>query len=52
MGDQLLLPMRSYSDGMRMRVAFGLSLAFNFECILIDEVLFVGDTRFQRKCHS
>jgi capsular polysaccharide transport system ATP-binding protein len=51
LGDQLLLPMRSYSDGMRMRVAFGLSLAFEFECILIDEVMFVGDTRFQRKCH-
>jgi capsular polysaccharide transport system ATP-binding protein len=51
MGDQLLLPMRSYSDGMRMRVAFGLSLAFDFECILIDEVLFVGDVKFQRKCH-
>jgi capsular polysaccharide transport system ATP-binding protein len=51
LGDHLLLPMRSYSDGMRMRVAFGLSLAIEFECILIDEVLFVGDTRFQRKCH-
>jgi capsular polysaccharide transport system ATP-binding protein len=51
MGDHLLLPMRSYSDGMRMRVAFGLSLAIEFDCILIDEVLFVGDTRFQRKCH-
>lgn len=51
LGDDLLLPMRSYSDGMRMRVAFGLSLAIEFDCILIDEVLFVGDARFQRKCH-
>jgi capsular polysaccharide transport system ATP-binding protein len=51
LGDHLLLPMRSYSDGMRMRVAFGLSLAIEFDCILIDEVLFVGDQRFQRKCH-
>lgn len=51
LGDHLLLPMRSYSDGMRMRGAFGLSLAIEFDCILIDEVLFVGDTRFQRKCH-
>ena len=51
LGDHLLLPMRSYSDGMRMRVAFGLSLAIEFDCILIDEVLFVGDARFQRKCH-
>lgn len=51
LGKLLLLPMRSYSDGMRMRVAFALSLAIDFECILIDEVLFVGDTRFQQKCH-
>lgn len=51
LGNLLLLPMRSYSDGMRMRVAFALSLAIDFECILIDEVLFVGDTRFQQKCH-
>ena len=51
LGNLLRLPMRSYSDGMRMRVAFALSLAIDFECILIDEVLFVGDQRFQRKCH-
>lgn len=51
LGHLLRLPMRSYSDGMRMRVAFALSLAIDFECILIDEVLFVGDQRFQRKCH-
>ncbi len=51
LGQLLLLPMRSYSDGMKMRVAFALSLAIEFECILIDEVLFVGDLRFQKKCH-
>lgn len=48
---QLLLPMRMYSSGMMMRVAFALSIAIDFECILIDEVLFVGDQRFQQKCH-
>ena len=51
LGELLKLPMRSYSDGMRMRVAFALSIAIDFECILIDEVLFVGDQSFQRKCH-
>ena len=51
LGDHLLLPVRSYSDGMRMRLAFGLSLALEFDCILIDEVMFVGDQRFQKKCH-
>lgn len=49
-GRQLLMPMRLYSNGMRMRVAFALSLAINFECFLIDEVLLVGDLRFQEKC--
>jgi capsular polysaccharide transport system ATP-binding protein len=51
MGKLLLLPMHTYSSGMVMRVAFALSMAIDFDCILIDEVLFVGDQRFQRKCH-
>ena len=51
LGDLLFSPVRSYSDGMRARLAFGLSLAINFDCILIDEVLGVGDQRFQQKCH-
>ena len=35
-----------------MRLAFALSLAMNFECYLIDEVILVGDRRFQLKCHD
>jgi capsular polysaccharide transport system ATP-binding protein len=49
-GKQLRMPMRFYSSGMRMRVAFALSLAIDFECFLIDEVLLVGDLKFQEKC--
>jgi capsular polysaccharide transport system ATP-binding protein len=49
-GDMLYEPVRVYSSGMRMRLAFGLSLAIDFDCFLIDEVLFVGDLRFQEKC--
>ena len=49
-GKQLFIPMRFYSSGMRMRVAFALSLAIDFECFLIDEVLLVGDLKFQEKC--
>jgi capsular polysaccharide transport system ATP-binding protein len=45
------VPVRYYSSGMRMRLAFALSLAIDFECLLIDEVLMVGDRRFQEKCH-
>jgi len=37
---------------MRARLAFGLSLAIDFDCYLIDEVVAVGDARFQRKCRE
>ena len=50
LGRDLHEPMRLYSDGMRMRLAFALSLAIDFECLLIDEVILVGDKRFQEKC--
>ena len=43
------MPMRSYSSGMRSRVAFGLSMAFNFDYYLLDEVGAVGDAAFKRK---
>lgn len=51
-GKQLHVPVRFYSSGMRMRLAFALSLAIDFECILIDEVILVGDQRFQKKCNE
>jgi capsular polysaccharide transport system ATP-binding protein len=51
LGSQLHIPVRFYSSGMRMRLAFALSLAIDFECFLIDEVILVGDQRFQQKCH-
>ena len=51
LGRQLHLPVRFYSNGMRMRLAFALSLAIDFECFLIDEVILVGDQRFQEKCN-
>lgn len=52
LGRHIYTPVRFYSDGMRMRLAFALSLAMDFECYLIDEVLLVGDRRFQLKCHD
>ncbi|MEK7995142.1 MAG: ABC transporter ATP-binding protein [Planctomycetota bacterium] len=52
LGRNLFKPLRYYSDGMRMRLAFALSLSINFDCYLIDEVILVGDRRFQQKCHD
>ena len=43
------LPVKTYSSGMRARVAFGLSMAFDFDYYLIDEITAVGDERFRRK---
>lgn len=51
LGSQLRMPVKTYSSGMRARLAFGLSLAIEFDCYLIDEVIMVGDHNFQRKCH-
>ena len=45
-------PVKHFSDGMRARLAFGLSLAIEFDCYLIDEVVAVGDARFQEKCRT
>jgi len=52
LGRLLYLPVRTYSSGMRARLAFGLTLAVDFECFLVDEVLSVGDSRFQQKCYD
>ncbi|MCW6531255.1 ABC transporter ATP-binding protein [Sphingomonas sp. MMSM20] len=51
LGRQLRMPVKTYSSGMRARLAFALSLAIEFECYLIDEIILVGDQNFHRKCH-
>lgn len=50
LGRYLHEPIKVYSSGMRARLAFGISLAIEFDCYLIDEVIAVGDARFQEKC--
>ena len=52
LGRQLRMPVKTYSSGMRARLAFALSLAIEFECYLIDEVIMVGDVNFQNKCKA
>lgn len=50
LGDYMHEPVRHYSSGMLARLGFGLSLAVDFDCFLIDEVIAVGDSRFHEKC--
>lgn len=52
LGRSLRMPVKHYSSGMRARLAFGLSLAIEFDCYLIDELVAVGDARFQQKCQE
>lgn len=52
LGEKLKIPVKHYSSGMRARLAFGLSLAIEFDCYLIDELVAVGDSRFQQKCQT
>jgi len=51
-GEYFDLPMNSYSSGMRSRVAFGMSMAFDFDYYLIDEVTAVGDPQFKSKSQA
>lgn len=50
LGASLSEPIKHYSSGMRARLAFAISLAVEFDCFLIDEIVAVGDSRFQEKC--
>lgn len=51
LGIYLREPVNKYSSGMRARLAFALSMAIEFDCFLIDEVVAVGDSRFHEKCN-
>lgn len=52
LGDFLDMPVRSYSSGMRARLAFGMSMGIAFDWYLVDEITAVGDSRFRRKSLS
>jgi len=51
-GEYFEMPIRTLSSGMRSRVSFGLSMAFDFDYYLIDEVTAVGDPNFRKKCET
>lgn len=52
LGDKFFLPVRGYSQGMRARLGFSLSMGINFDTYLIDEVTAVGDGAFRGKCEE
>lgn len=49
LGKYFDMPAKTYSSGMRARLAFAVSLAADFECYLVDEITAVGDQRFRAK---
>ncbi|MEO1142595.1 MAG: ABC transporter ATP-binding protein, partial [Pseudomonadota bacterium] len=51
-GDYMEEPVKNYSSGMMSRFAFGLSMAIEFDCYLVDEITSVGDARFQARCQD
>ena len=45
-------PVKTYSSGMNSRLSFAISMAVDFDCFLVDEVISVGDIRLNRKCEE
>lgn len=52
LGDYIDNPVRTYSSGMYMRLAFSVAINVDAEVLLIDEILGVGDANFQIKCFN
>ena len=52
LGEYLSLPVRTYSSGMQMRLAFSLMMALKGDIMLLDEELAAGDTEFHKQAHK
>ena len=52
LGDLIDSPVRTYSSGQYMRLAFSVAINVDAEILLIDEILAVGDQHFQEKCFN
>lgn len=52
LGENFELPVGNYSSGMKSKYAFAVSMGFDFDTYLIDEIMAVGDANFKRKCEE
>ena len=52
LGGHMHMPVRTYSSGMKSRLAFGISMALDFDIYLVDEITSVGDAAFRRKSND
>jgi capsular polysaccharide transport system ATP-binding protein len=52
LGNAFYMPVKTYSSGMRARLAFGVSMGIEFDYYLVDEITAVGDKQFRAKCHT
>lgn len=52
LGDYIYEPIKTYSSGMKMRLAFSIAIFSNPKVLIVDEALSVGDAHFQAKCVS
>lgn len=51
-GQYIHQPLKTYSNGMRARLAFAIAVHLNPDILILDEVMAVGDAQFRRKCYA